>query len=355
MQVYTWGCWCRVPFFRIAEGCSGTEIKGHLHALRPVMFVTTEEQTRRLNELGSHLWSPTSWLSHDWGTGNAARQDRTDLFAATNARFTLELPACIMIAPWGKCDLSVPSKGSQQQQLSAHAGCALSQRPKKEKNTLCPWQAYQQARTMCPDAGTRDAIAVVATSGSTGPPKYVVLGAVGVLHRLAWHSSQPLFNQRSRFECSTKAQRHTEHACGTDAGMDSSQEGQVTCDHAAPVRKTSSCGFQDAPSAALSGADPEATKECSMRVSIDGNSKVVVKTSVQFVDSLWEMLAPMAYGVIVSELSYLKAISTKGMLGCLFWTVLVLLFFTSFRSLVKIRLTNQFHSSFKERVRAMHM
>jgi hypothetical protein len=279
-----------------------------LRALRPAVAITSESHKRRLNELLLQIDTPVDFelseLLHKepkhraaiQGDGNtfvaegarqlhghsdhkaASQPHVNNTFVSGEARLVQGLPSCTLITTRGThegtCD-TLPKGGLY-----------------KSRQPLGPWQAYLRAGNaqwyantrdarwggeQCRDtqdafedtgpcagprnvardvehcAGARDitldsqpcagasdaasdaeacagtgdafsarnAIAVVATSGSSGPPKYVLLGALSILHRLAWNPAQ---------------------------------------------------------------------------ASIDGGSIVVVKTSVQFVDSLWELLAPMAYG-----------------------------------------------------------
>jgi hypothetical protein len=84
-------------------------------------------------------------------------------------------------------------------------------------------------------------VCIVATSGSSDEPKYVALGAQALLHRLAWN----------------------------DIELDCNE----------PSEATSTGHEEDAGQPYL-----------------DAHSVVAVKASVAFVDSLWELLAPLAFG-----------------------------------------------------------
>lgn len=89
-----------------------------------------------------------------------------------------------------------------------------------------------------------DPVCVVSTSGSSAVPKHVVLGATALLHRLAWHENSAYGEAGS---CRK----------GNGAGSDASG--------------------------------------CQMPVTCE--SVVAASSSVAFVDSIWQLLAPMVYGV----------------------------------------------------------
>jgi hypothetical protein len=122
--------------------------------------------------------------------------------------------------------------------------------------------AYRRARALNVD-DPGDIVCIYSTSGSCGTPKYVAVGAVALLHRLAWNDID-LQDIHSPTELPDPAQ------CPKSDSTTLKNPQVITALQQAPM---ASCG-----------------------AGVDGMAVVAVKTSVAFVDSLWETLAPVVFG-----------------------------------------------------------
>ena len=210
---------CRSPFFRLPATSTSAEVQQHLRVLAPAVVLTTQALAQQHSAALTHSAatvlissSPAedAELGMHSGGPQAARIPCTDLCASQRA-----------------------SQGASPRDVPALCSSAAA--------TVL--ECHGRARQLAPHRG--ECVCIVVTSGSTGAPKYVALGALGLLHRLTWNATRP---------------SNSQHRCGK---------------------------FEPA----------DATK--ALQPTLLSSSVVAVKTSEAFVDSLWELFAPLAFGVCV--------------------------------------------------------
>ena len=236
---------CRATFFCVPHDVASTVLERHVAALRPAMIVTSQELQLRMPQ-------------------------------------RLAAQAVLLVNIAGNDEPQEASTCAAARYVSLH-GPARANKSMRELQDGVPCgaltRAYERARA-CKSSADEDRACIVATSGSTGEPKYVALGATALLHRLCWNAVPP--------------------ACAAPVADGTSLAGQVAEREKAEAegRGEQAEFVADAPSADAS-LEAGVRDECGaggMRPTLTPASVVAVKASVAFVDSLWEMLAPLVFG-----------------------------------------------------------
>lgn len=212
-------------FFQQPHDATVQSVLQHIGQLQPDVVVTTVAWR---NALQSHAGlAPLRWLIVAEHSGAVVSDTDGSVAEAQNRAVPLDGP-----------ELGAPGKREHRQQPDP-------QQDSVESNPLHGSGAVQAAYKAAQACTCDDAVCIVCTSGSSGEPKYVVLGALSLLHRLAWHAS----------------------SIASPAGSDSTPAGS---------------------SAPQSGTKPQ--------LWLYAASVVAASSSAAFVDSIWQLLAPIAYG-----------------------------------------------------------
>lgn len=253
---------CRAPFFCAPHDVASAVLEQHVAALRPAIVVTSQQLQLRM---------PQQLVTHVVLLVNIAANDEPQE-ASTCA-------ASHRVSVHGPARANEPARKLQDARTPAVPCGALT-------------RAYERARA-CKSSADEDMACIVATSGSTGEPKYVALGATALLHRLCWNAVPP--------------------ACAGPASDGTSLAGQAAKRETPEVegRGKQADFVADVPAGAASEAGVR--DECGaggMRPTLTPASVVAVKASVAFVDSLWEMLAPLVFGAPSTVAQHIVTLST---------------------------------------------